>query len=132
MNNDHKKEYINSDIVENALQIENFENQKNDKLRAYINNIFTSLEIETMKYIAQNLESKEIAQIQNVEKSTVERRKERIFEKASKYLPEMVVPRKIILSIKNIVYSYHLLGNDESDEAFIDRLETFIKLNKNR
>lgn len=123
---------IDSNTIETAQAIENIEKQHIDELRAHIQQYFTPLEIETMKYIAQNMPSKKIAQIQNVTKSTIERRKEYIIEKASKYFPEIVIDKKQILTIKNIVWTFHLLDEDDSENTFIDRLKDFIKTKENK
>lgn len=108
-------EFLNmdSDIVETAKEIDEIELKHNAELSAEIQQYFTPLEIETMKYIAQGLESKEIAQIYKVTKSTIERRKEYIIEKANKYIPEMVINKKQILTIKNIVYHYKLYDDNK-------------------
>ena len=123
---------IDSNIVETAKEIDEIEQKHNAELRAYIQQYFTPLEVETMKYIAQGLESKEIAQIYKVTKSTIERRKEYIIEKAEKYIPEIVINKKQILTIKNIVHTFHLLDGDDSENTFIDRLKDFIKIEENK
>lgn len=130
-NND---EFINidSDIIETAQAIENIEKQQDNGLRAYIQKHFTELEIETMIYIAQGLKSEQIAQKQNTKKTSIDRRKERIIEKAYKYMPEIVIDKKQVLTIKNIVHSFHLLDGDDSENTFINRLKDFIKINENK
>jgi len=121
--------YIDSDTVE---LINHIEEKNTAELRAYIKDFFTPLEIETMKYIAQGLKSEQIAHIQNTKKTSIDRRKERIIEKTHKYMPEMVIDKKQILTIKNIVRTFHLLDGDDSENTFIDRLKDFIKIEENK
>ena len=132
MNNENGHINIDSNIFETAKEIDEIEQKHNAELRAYIQQYFTPLEVETMKYIAQGLKSEQIAHIQNTQKTSIDRRKERIIEKAYKYMPEMVIDKKQILTIKNIVRTFHLLDGDDSENTFIDRLKDFIKIEENK
>ena len=132
MNNENGHINIDSNIFETAKEIDEIEQKHNAELRAYIQQYFTPLEVETMKYIAQGLKSEQIAHIQNTKKTSIDRRKERIIEKAYKYMPEMVIDKKQILTIKNIVRTFHLLDGDDSENTFIDRLKDFIKIEENK
>lgn len=132
MNNENGHINIDSNIFETAKEIDEIEQKHNAELRAYIQQYFTPLEVETMKYITQGLKSEQIAHIQNTKKTSIDRRKERIIEKAYKYMPEMVIDKKQILTIKNIVHTFHLLDEDDSENTFIDRLKDFIKIEENK
>ena len=132
MNNENGHINIDSNIFETAKEIDEIEQKHNAELRAYIQQYFTPLEVETMKYITQGLRSEQIAHIQNTKKTSIDRRKERIIEKAYKYMPEMVIDKKQILTIKNIVRTFHLLDGDDSENTFIDRLKDFIKIEENK
>ena len=132
MNNENGHINIDSNIFETAKEIDEIEQKHNAELRAYIQQYFTPLEVETMKYITQGLKSEQIAHIQNTKKTSIDRRKERIIEKAYKYMPEMVIDKKQILTIKNIVHTFHLLDGDDSGNTFIDRLKDFIKIEENK
>ena len=132
MNNENGHINIDSNIFETAKEIDEIEQKHNAELRAYIQQYFTPLEVETMKYIAQGLKSEQIAHIQNTKKTSIDRRKERIIENAYKYMPEMVIDKKQILTIKNIVRTFHLLDGDDSENTFIDRLKDFIKIEENK
>ena len=132
MNNENGHINIDSNIFETAKEIDEIEQKHNAELRAYIQQYFTPLEVETMKYITQGLRSEQIAHIQNTKKTSIDRRKERIIEKAYKYMPEMVIDKKQILTIKNIVHTFHVLDEDDSENTFIDRLKDFIKIEENK
>ena len=132
MNNENGHINIDSNIFETTKEIDEIEQKHNAELRAYIQQYFTPLEVETMKYITQGLRSEQIAHIQNTKKTSIDRRKERIIEKAYKYMPEMVIDKKQILTIKNIVHTFHVLDEDDSENTFIDRLKDFIKIEENK
>jgi len=113
-------------------ELEKRENEQDVELKKFIHKFFTNLELETMAYIAQDYTTKEIADIYKsknikVKTSTIERRKEYIMEKIYKYFPETVIQGQTISTIKEIVYTFHILENDE--DVITTRLKHYIKTN---